>query len=535
MTGTESMDTSDTVGSSVIGASEEIGDTKKSNDDEVFIGEKKVAEISSKEYKDTGNKAFKNNDFETAILFYTKAIERAIEKNEQTGAIYNNRAFAHFKLESYGAAVQDATSAIEDNFSKGYYRRGQAKFALMKLDDSLKDFKLAKAKFPKNKDIAQKLKTVKKAIRIKKFEEAIKTENMDVSKTYLKMLQTLSTPKDYTGPVWPETNGNDSASPITREFCMELIEHFKAQKVMSKRHVVRLLLHLTTLFEKLPNITEFETDKNVENSHITVCGDTHGQFYDLLHIFELNGMPSRDNPYLFNGDFVDRGSFSCEVILTMLVFKAYDWDCLHLTRGNHEGLSMNTMYGFKTESDAKYSGVFDLFSHFFNTLPLAYLINKKILVLHGGLFSKDGVKLADIQKLNRFQQIPESGLMCEMLWSDPHDLNGRAPSKRGVGCHFGPDVSKAFLDDNNLDLLIRSHEMKNEGYEWQHGKRVLTVFSAPNYVDTMGNKGAFVRIGNDGVKGIKITEFSSVPHPKVQSYMMNQQSIFQQLMGAARS
>jgi len=532
MTGTESIDTSDTIASSTVGAGEEFkaGGAERNKDADVVFCEKKMAEITAKEYKGTGNKAFKNNDFETAILFYTKAIERAKENNEQTGAIYNNRAFAHFKQESYGAAVQDATSAIENNFSKGYYRRGQAKFALMKLDDSLKDFKKAKAKFPKNKDIAQKLKMVKQAIRSKKFEEAIKTDNMDVSKTYHKMLQTLGTPNDYTGPKWPDAGG-DTGSPITREFCLELIEHFKAQKVMSKKHVVRLLLHLIPLFEKLPNITDFQTDKDVSESHITVCGDTHGQFYDLLHIFELNGMPSRDNPYLFNGDFVDRGSFSCEVILTMLVFKAYDWECMHLTRGNHEGLSMNTMYGFKTESDAKYSGVFDLFSHFFNTLPLAYLINKKILVLHGGLFSNDGVKLADIQKLNRFQQIPESGLMCEMLWSDPHEENGRAPSKRGVGCHFGPDVTKKFLDDNNLDLLIRSHEMKNQGYEWQHGKRLLTVFSAPNYVDTMGNKGAFVRIGNDGVKGLKITEFSDVPHPRVRSYMMNQQSIFQQLMG----
>jgi len=488
--------------------------------------------ISALEYKNSGNKAFKENDFTTAILFYTKAIERAEEKNEPAGAYYNNRAFAHFKLESYGAAVQDATRAIENNFFKGYYRRGQAKFALMKLEDSLNDFKKAKAKFPKNKDIARKMKACKKTIRIQKFEKAIVTENMDVSQKYHEMSKNLTHEKDYEGPEWPESTTEGEISPINREFCLKLLDHFKAQKLMMKKHVVRLLQYLLPLYEKLPNICEYQTDSKVKDSHITVCGDIHGQFYDLMHIFELNGMPSRDNPYLFNGDFVDRGSFSCEVILTLLVFKAYDWECIHLTRGNHEGLSMNVMYGFKTECDAKYSGVFDLFSHFFNTFPLAYIINKKILVLHGGLFSKDGVKLADIQKLNRFQQIPESGLMCEMLWSDPHDENGRAPSKRGVGCHFGPDVSRKFLDDNDLDLLIRSHELKDKGYEWHHGKRVLTVFSCPNYVDTMGNNGAFVRIGNDGVKGLKITEFSNVPHPKVQSYM-NQQSIFQQLLSAA--
>merc|ERR1719193_1136267 len=214
------MDTSEVNDSSNMATSEEYvaeeAGSKKEADVE-FV-EKKM-EISAKEFKETGNKAFKNNDFDAAIKFYTKAIERAIENNEQTGAIYNNRAFAHFKLESYGAAVQDATSAIENNFFKGYYRRGQARFALMKFEESKKDFKKAKAKFPKNKDITKKLKTCKQAIRSKKFEEAIKTENMDVIKTYQEMLKNLGEEKDYIGPDWPETIKDGFPAQLTREFC----------------------------------------------------------------------------------------------------------------------------------------------------------------------------------------------------------------------------------------------------------------------------------------------------------------------------
>jgi serine/threonine-protein phosphatase 5 len=111
------------------------------------------------------------------------------------------------------------------------------------------------------------------------------------------------------------------------------------------------------------------------------------------------------------------------------------------------------------------------------------LINKKVLVLHGGLFSKDNVKLDDIRKINRFREPGEEGIMCEALWSDPCEQDGRHPSKRGVGLMFGPDVSQRFCDDNGLKYVVRSHEVKNEGYEFQKGGRVITIFSAPNYCD----------------------------------------------------
>ena len=126
-------------------------------------------------------------------------------------------------------------------------------------------------------------------------------------------------------------------------------------------------------------------------------------------------------------------------------------------------------------------------------LPLCHVINSKVMVTHGGLFSKDGVKLDDIRNTYRKREPTDSGIMCEALWSDPSDQDGRHTSKRGVAIMFGPDVAEKFLTENGLELLVRSHEVKPEGFEYQKGGKVLTVFSAPNYCDQMGNKGAFVR------------------------------------------
>ena len=213
-----------------------------------------------------------------------------------------------------------------------------------------------------------------------------------------------------------------------------------------------------------------------------------------MNIFTLNGNPSEENPYLFNGDFIDRGSFSVEVIIMMLAWKVCYPQHFFMSRGNHEAKQLNKMYGFEGEVKAKYDvKTYDLFSQLFCHLPLAHVINRKVMVCHGGLYSKDNVTLRQIAECHRKREPGEEGIMVETLWSDPCDMNGRHPSKRGVGVMFGPDVAERFLTANGLKMLVRSHEVKPEGYEYQKGGKVLTVFSAPNYCDQMGNKGAFVR------------------------------------------
>jgi serine/threonine-protein phosphatase 5 len=153
---------------------------------------------------------------------------------------------------------------------------------------------------------------------------------------------------------------------------------------------------------------------------VTVCGDTHGQYYDVLNIFEMNGHPSATNPYLFNGDFVDRGSFSVEVILTYLLWKLHDPACIYLSRGNHETKNMNKIYGFEGEVKTKYDDqIFELFLEVFSYLPLAAVIGKSVFVAHGGISTNEKVMLDDIRKIKRGIEPPETSLMSDLLWSDP--------------------------------------------------------------------------------------------------------------------
>lgn len=176
---------------------------------------------------------------------------------------------------------------------------------------------------------------------------------------------------------------------------------------------------------------------------------------------------------------------------------------------------MNQIYGFEGEVKAKYTAqMYELFSEVFEWLPLAQCINGKVLIMHGGLFSEDGVTLDDIRKIERNRQPPDSGPMCDLLWSDPQPQNGRSVSKRGVSCQFGPDITKAFLEENHLDYIIRSHEVKAEGYEVAHGGRCVTVFSAPNYCDQMGNKASYIHLRGSDLRP-QFHQFTAVPHPNV--------------------
>ena len=281
------------------------------------------------------------------------------------------------------------------------------------------------------------------------------------------------------------------------------------------RFVVIILNQIIEQLAALPNCMDLRVPED-DNLPFTVCGDVHGQFYDLLNIFAVNGEPSDERPYLFNGDFVDRGSFSLEVILTLFAYKLVTPKGVNLSRGNHESKNMNKIYGFEGEVKHKLDmDIARLFTVAFCNLPLCATIESKIFVVHGGLASENGVRIADINRLDRVREPPECGLMCDLLWSDPQPMPGRSPSKRGIGLSFGPDVTDDFLETNGLDLVVRSHEVRDEGFEWEHGNRLVTVFSAPNYCDQMGNKGAFLHFKrNDGLTP-NFLQFTHVPHPPI--------------------
>ncbi len=231
---------------------------------------------------------------------------------------------------------------------------------------------------------------------------------------------------------------------------------------------------------------------------------------------------------MFNGDFVDRGPKSAEIVFILYAYKLWNPNCIHLNRGNHEARKINEKYNFEEECTKKYDAMlFELFqgitappttpytashnaslrclaSESFNNLPLATLINERVLVLHGGLFKKDGVTMREIEGIKHRGQPksnsknPELQLMEDILWSDPKPgIVGRHKSSRGAGTWFGPDVTKSFLLKNSLDLLIRSHELVDEGYQFLHENRVLTVFSASNYCGRSNNKGAYAVFKED--------------------------------------
>jgi serine/threonine-protein phosphatase 5 len=481
-----------------------------------------------------------------AIGHYSEAIDLLDSFNSPPNAIIlSNRAQAYIKVENYGLAILDATLAIETDpsYVKAYYRRGTANYALNKFKLAKKDFlKVCKLK-PKDRDARLRYSECDKVVKEMAFAAAIQSEEtIPLSESY--QPNDVLIAKGYDGP-HPNgeimVNGDLDKEDLLFEpgklpidFVMAAVQAFKDQKLIHKRYVARLLIHCKKYFQSLPSLTEITLpDQHDEESkidhapRITVCGDTHGQFYDVLNIFKINGYPSSENPYLFNGDFVDRGSFSVEVILTFLLFKMANPDCIHLQRGNHETKNMNRIYGFEGEVKAKYDDkIFDLFLEVFCELPLAAVIEDKIFVTHGGI-PVEPVSLEQVKKIKRGIEPPESGLMSDLLWSDPQPFEGKSPSKRGVGFSFGPDITQAFLEKNGLKMLVRSHEVKEEGYLVEHGGKTITVFSAPNYCDSMGNKGAFIHFEKDCEA--KYTQFEAVPHPDVRpmAYAAGMGGLFQ--------
>ncbi|XP_069681902.1 serine/threonine-protein phosphatase 5 [Periplaneta americana] len=453
--------------------------------------------------KEEANQCFRKQDYNKAIDLYTKAIEL----NPNVAVYYGNRSISYLKTECFGYALNDASKSIEldKTYLKGYYRRAGAHMSLGKFKLALRDYEAVTKAKPNDRDAKEKYTECNKIVRQMAFERAIRVDDTKKSIADSINLENMAIEDEYNGPKLED-------GKVTLEFMQHLMKTYKEQGKLHRKYAYKILLDVKQLFMSQPSLVEITIP---DDSKFTVCGDIHGQFYDLMNIFNLNGLPSPTNPYLFNGDFVDRGSFSVECIFTLFGFKLLYPEHFFMSRGNHESQTMNQMYGFEGEVKAKYTAqMSELFTEVYNWLPLAHCLNGRILVMHGGLFSRDDVTLEEIKEIDRNRQPPEEGLMCELLWSDPQPQVGRAPSKRGVGVQFGPDVTKKFLELNGLDYVIRSHEVKNEGYEVAHDGKCITVFSAPNYCDTMGNKGAFIVLKGKDMKP-QYTTYEAVPHPNV--------------------
>lgn len=258
---------------------------------------------------------------------------------------------------------------------------------------------------------------------------------------------------------------------------------------------------------------------------VTICGDIHGQFYDLMRLFEIGGS-LMDIKYLFLGDYVDRGSFSIECVLYLWALKIIYPDRIFLLRGNHECSHLTEYFTFKQECKVKYSlAVYGVCLAAFNCLPLAAVMNKQFFCVHGGL-SPEIDTLDDIDNIKRFKEIPSSGPMCDLLWSDPQEGfdeeecedHFRTNVTRGCSYTYNYKACCEFLNRNNLLSIVRAHEVQNEGFRIYKKNdatgfpSLITIFSAPNYLDTYGNKAAVIKYDQNTMN---VRQFRESPHPYV--------------------
>ncbi|XP_010169122.1 serine/threonine-protein phosphatase with EF-hands 2 [Antrostomus carolinensis] len=406
--------------------------------------------------------------------------------------------------------------------------------------------------------------------------------------------ESMEVPDSYTGP--------RLSFPLVPDQATALLEAFKQKQQLHARYVLNLLHETRKHLKQLPNISHVSTRYSEE---VTVCGDLHGQLDDLFLIFYKNGLPSPSKSYVFNGDYVDRGKQSLEILIILFAFLLIYPKEVHLNRGNHEDHMVNLRYGFAKEVMQKYKvhgkKILKMFQNVFCWLPLATLIDQKVLVVHGGISDttdldmlekiqrhkfisvlrgkkrKESNRNVEIQETNEKseagtdkagnetvsslslqsqtsqapsitnrlefskwirQTVQEQIEWCrkladisdseeeeptfssvvslteldspcwtcqeewkqilDILWSDPVSQEGcRVNTVRGGGCYFGPDVTQKILEKYNLQFLIRSHECKQEGYEFCHNRKVLTIFSASNYYEIGSNRGAYVKLGPD--------------------------------------
>ncbi|AEO61420.1 hypothetical protein MYCTH_2311558 [Thermothelomyces thermophilus ATCC 42464] len=319
---------------------------------------------------------------------------------------------------------------------------------------------------------------------------------------------------------------------------------------------------------------------------VTICGDIHGQFYDLLELFRVaGGMPGESNVqapmtsttvitsddieppteitnpklkgkvksagtpadgngddtaaaeaqeetthsappadsgvqsvqtrFVFLGDFVDRGYFSLETFTLLMCLKAKYPDRIVLVRGNHESRQITQVYGFYEECQQKYgnASVWKACCQVFDFLVLAAIVDGTVLCVHGGL-SPEIRTIDQIRVVARAQEIPHEGAFCDLVWSDPEDIETWAISPRGAGWLFGHKVANEFNHVNGLKTIARAHQLVNEGYKYHFPeKSVVTVWSAPNYCYRCGNVASIMTVTSSDCleSSTKFSIFSAVP------------------------
>jgi diadenosine tetraphosphatase ApaH/serine/threonine PP2A family protein phosphatase len=249
------------------------------------------------------------------------------------------------------------------------------------------------------------------------------------------------------------------------------------------------------LLKRLVEVLVLEDNVLFLQSDITVCGDIHGQLYDLFKLFELSGeLPG--TKYLFLGDYVDRGYQSIQTFVYLAYLKVKFPDRIFLLRGNHEGRTVNHNYGFRAECLRAYGhhGICELFNRAFDFLPISAVVDNSLFCVHGGL--SPGAKCIErVMIIERNRDILESAVFADLCWSDPEEsVTKFSPSSRGTGYIFGAPQVDAFLEVNKLKRIARSHQLIKEGFQWFFGQKLILVWSAPNYCYQCGNRASVMKV-----------------------------------------
>ncbi|KAI0828560.1 Metallo-dependent phosphatase [Trametes gibbosa] len=306
-----------------------------------------------------------------------------------------------------------------------------------------------------------------------------------------------------------------------------LREHFLREGRLSHDQAMFILDQTTDLMSREPNLLQVP-------SPVTVCGDIHGQYYDLMKVFDVGGTFD-DNNYLFLGDYVDRGCFGIECLLYLYALKLCFPKRLFLLRGNHECRHLTEYFTFKRECLHKYTPIiYDACIRSFQALPVTALVDGKFFCVHGGI-SPELDTLKDLERMNRFEEPASKGLLCDLLWADPipnfgheseptydnpHGIHPGVPfidnHTRGCSYYFTYEAACKFLERNQLLGIFRGHEAQDAGYT-MHRKTptkkfpsVITIFSAPNYLDVYHNRGAVIKYKN---RNITIRQYNATSHP----------------------
>ncbi|CAI5448329.1 unnamed protein product [Caenorhabditis angaria] len=268
------------------------------------------------------------------------------------------------------------------------------------------------------------------------------------------------------------------------------IQLFGSCEGFSDEDLEDILNKVKLIFEPLPAMIEI-------CSPVIVFGDVHGQLSDMLSFIDKIGRPP-SYQYLFLGDIVDRGTRSLETIFWIFCMKILYPDKIHVIRGNHEVRRVNALYGFREEMSRKRSvSMWKIVNDVFSEMPICANINRKILCMHGGVNSKieNWASLENLKKPRKFSEC-EDGLTVDLLWADPNRKSDECKfnTKRGISTYFSKSAVHDICSALSIDLIIRAHEMKIAGHEFQFDNQLLTIFSAPHYSGNNDNSASIAKI-----------------------------------------